>query len=309
MTATPESHVVDAAPLDRLIRAVLEAAGASSAEAATVAHHLVWANLAGHDSHGVQLLPGYVANIRRGHTVPGARVEVLDETPATARVDGHWGFGQVVSERAMTLAIEKARAGRVASVTVARQAHVGRVAGYPLMAARAGLIGIMFCDSGKTAKPVVPFGGREGRPSAASAPRRSRRPASSRRPETPAARPRRASPAEPAYSTITLTRRLTGDHAVGRRRLLDLLDGADLGEEAQPAFELVVADEGAQQLLHPGDRRRHVTRLEREREAGVEEQPAALTSRLGRDPVGQRARSRCRPGSPGPLAGAASCPP
>jgi uncharacterized oxidoreductase len=163
MTATPESHVVDAVPLDRLIRAVLGAAGASSAEAATVAHHLVWANLAGHDSHGVQLLPGYVANIRRGHTVPGARVEVLDETPATARVDGHWGFGQVVSERAMTLAIEKARAGRVASVAVARQAHVGRVAGYPLMAARAGLIGIMFCDSGKTAKPVAPFGGREGR--------------------------------------------------------------------------------------------------------------------------------------------------
>jgi uncharacterized oxidoreductase len=163
MTATPESHVVAAAPLDRLIRAVLEATGASSSEAATVAHHLVWANLAGHDSHGVQLLPGYVANIRRGHTVPGAPVEVLDETPATARVDGHWGFGQVVSERAMTLAIEKARAGRVASVTVARQAHVGRVAGYPLMAARAGLIGIMFCDSGKTAKPVVPFGGREGR--------------------------------------------------------------------------------------------------------------------------------------------------
>ena len=142
---------------------MLEAAGAAPAEAATVAHHLVWANLAGHDSHGVQLLSGYVANVHRGHTVPGATVEVLDETAATARVDGNWGFGQVVSERAMGLAIEKARAGRVASVTVARQAHVGRVAGYPLMAARAGLIGIMFCNSGKTAKPVVPFGGREGR--------------------------------------------------------------------------------------------------------------------------------------------------
>jgi LDH2 family malate/lactate/ureidoglycolate dehydrogenase len=155
--------IVSAARLDGLIRAVLVAAGSPAGEAETVARHMVGANLVGHDSHGVQLLPGYVANIRRGHTVPGAPIEVLDETPTTARVDGHWGFGQVVSERAMNLAIEKARASRVGSVTVARQAHVGRVGDYPLMAARAGYIGLMFCDSGRTAKPVVPFGGREAR--------------------------------------------------------------------------------------------------------------------------------------------------
>jgi uncharacterized oxidoreductase len=154
---------VTAEHLDRLIRAVLEAAGAPPAEAATVARHMVGANLAGHDSHGVQLLPGYVANIRRGNTVPGAPIEVLDETPATARVDGHWGFGQVVSERAMGLAIAKAQAGHVAAVTVARQAHVGRLADYPLQAARVGLVGFMFCDSGRTAKQVAPFGGREAR--------------------------------------------------------------------------------------------------------------------------------------------------
>jgi LDH2 family malate/lactate/ureidoglycolate dehydrogenase len=155
--------VVTAERLDQLIRAVFEAAGAPAPEAATVARHMVGANLAGHDSHGVQLLPRYVGEVRQGHTVPGAQIEILDETAATARVDGHWGFGQVVSEQAMTLAIEKARATRVAAVTVARQAHVGRVADYPLMAARAGLIGLMFCDSGRTAKQVVPFGGREAR--------------------------------------------------------------------------------------------------------------------------------------------------
>jgi uncharacterized oxidoreductase len=48
-------------------------------------------------------------------------------------------------------------------VTVYRQNHVGRVADYPLMAARAGLIGLMFCDSGRGPKQVVPFGGREPR--------------------------------------------------------------------------------------------------------------------------------------------------
>ncbi|HEX2034782.1 MAG TPA: Ldh family oxidoreductase [Chloroflexota bacterium] len=154
---------VHAEELEHLIRKVLEGVGASAPEAATVARHMVGANLAGHDSHGVQLLPGYVANVRRGHTVPGAPFEILEESPATARVDGHWGFGQVVSERAMELAIVKARVSNVAALTVRRQAHVGRVADYPLMAARAGLIGIMCCDSGRTAKQVVPFGGREPR--------------------------------------------------------------------------------------------------------------------------------------------------
>ncbi len=36
--------------------AVLERAGASAADARTVAEHLVGANLAGHDSHGVMRL-------------------------------------------------------------------------------------------------------------------------------------------------------------------------------------------------------------------------------------------------------------
>jgi uncharacterized oxidoreductase len=63
----------------------------------------------------------------------------------------------------MNLAIDKARASNVAAVTVVQQAHVGRVGDYPLMAARAGMVAFMFCDSGKTDKQVVPFGGREAR--------------------------------------------------------------------------------------------------------------------------------------------------
>ena len=155
--------IVDPEPLQRLIGAALQAVGAGAEQAATVARHMVGANLAGHDSHGVQLLPTYIDRVQRGDIVPGAPYEVLDETPTTARVDGHWGFGQVVSERAMALAIAKAQGARVAAITVVRQAHVGRVADYPLLAARAGLIGIMCCNSGRTAKQVVPFGGREPR--------------------------------------------------------------------------------------------------------------------------------------------------
>jgi uncharacterized oxidoreductase len=146
--------------LTRLVRGVYEAVGVSDEEAAIVARHMIGANLAGHDSHGVILLPTYIQRMRAGEVVAGAPIEVLDETPTTARIDGNWGFGQVVSERAMALAIDKARASMVGAITVFKQNHVGRVADYPLMAAAAGMIGIMFCDSGRGPKQVVPFGGR-----------------------------------------------------------------------------------------------------------------------------------------------------
>ena len=149
--------------LHRLVSELLQHAGAPPEEARIVADHQVEANLVGHDSHGVHLLPTYLERIRKGHIVPGAPIEILDETPTTARVDGHWGFGQVVSTRAMELCIAKARQHRVAIVTVFRQSHVGRLGDYPLMAARAGLVGLMMCDSGQAPKQVAPFGGREAR--------------------------------------------------------------------------------------------------------------------------------------------------
>jgi uncharacterized oxidoreductase len=78
-------------------------------------------------------------------------------------VDGHWGFGYVVTDRAMKLTIEKARAANVAATTVFRQGHIGRLASYPLMAAKADMIGLITADSGRSPKQVVPFGGREAR--------------------------------------------------------------------------------------------------------------------------------------------------
>jgi uncharacterized oxidoreductase len=63
----------------------------------------------------------------------------------------------------MGLCIEKARRQRVGIVSVFRQSHVGRLGDYPLMAAAAGLVGLMMCDSGQAPKQVAPFGGREAR--------------------------------------------------------------------------------------------------------------------------------------------------
>ncbi|PWU25155.1 MAG: dehydrogenase [Candidatus Rokuibacteriota bacterium] len=154
---------VDVEDLTAFAVAAYEAAGTPVDHARIVAAHQVGANLVGHDSHGVVLLPTYVERIDRGHIMPAARPAILNESPATLAVNGGWGFGPVISEWTMERLIAKARQIRVAAGTVREQSHVGRLADYPVMAARAGFIGMMMADSGQTAKSVAPFGGREAR--------------------------------------------------------------------------------------------------------------------------------------------------
>lgn len=151
---------VAASRLEEDAARLLSAAGASAAEAATISRHLIAANLAGHDSHGIIQVPGYIASMRKGHLQPGAPFALLDESPTTTVIDGNWGFGFTVSERAMSMTIRKAEEQNVAAATVVRQGHVGRLTDYPLMAAEAGMIGLMTADSGRGPKGVAPFGGR-----------------------------------------------------------------------------------------------------------------------------------------------------
>ena len=108
-------------------------------------------------------IPTYIDRIKVGHIVPGAKWTIVQETPTTTVIDGHWGFGFHVNAKAMALTIEKAKTANVAACTVFRQSHVGRLAAYPMMAMREGMIGIATADSGRSPKHVAPFGGREAR--------------------------------------------------------------------------------------------------------------------------------------------------
>ena len=154
---------VQAGRLKDIGAALLRAAGASEEEAEAVAVGCVNANLVGHDSHGIIAIPTYIDRIKAGHIVPGAPWTIVQESAATTVIDGNWGFGFHVNAKAMQLTIEKARTTNVAACTVFRQSHVGRLAAYPLMAAKEGMIGIATADSGRSPKMVAPFGGREAR--------------------------------------------------------------------------------------------------------------------------------------------------
>jgi uncharacterized oxidoreductase len=154
---------VSARDLHHIGKALLVAAGSKPEEAEVVMRHCVDANLAGHDSHGIIQVPTYIDRIKVGHIVPGAPWSIVQESPTTTVIDGHWGFGYTVTERAMDLTIQKAQTSNLAAATVFRQGHIGRLASYTLMAAQADMIGLITADSGRSTKQVAPFGGREAR--------------------------------------------------------------------------------------------------------------------------------------------------
>src|ERR1700749_4225820 len=155
--------IVQAERLTRIGTALVKAAGASDEEASAVAIGCINANLAGPDSHGIIAVPTYIDRVKAGHIVPGVKWTIVQESPTTTVIDGHWGFGFHVNAKAMALTIEKARTGNVAACTGFRQSHVGRLAAYPMMAMREGMIGLATADSGRSPKHVAPFGGRGAR--------------------------------------------------------------------------------------------------------------------------------------------------
>jgi len=159
---------------------IFQAAGYSLADAELVAEHLVDSNLYGHDSHGAIRFYEYIELIDEGLFNPGGKPQVVQEKPCAAVVDGGGALGQVGATFATKLAISKAREHGTATVTLRNTSHVGRVGAYPLMAAREGLLGLMFVNGGRLGFQITPYGGLDGKlttnPIAFAAPRRSDEP-------------------------------------------------------------------------------------------------------------------------------------
>ncbi|MEC8893709.1 MAG: Ldh family oxidoreductase [Candidatus Poribacteria bacterium] len=154
---------------------LFEAAGCSLEGAQAVVDHLIESDLFGHHSHGAIRFYEYARAIREGRFQPRAIPEVIIDNPCAAVVDACGALGQVGATFAMNLAVEKANQHGTGTVALRNTSHVGRVGAYPLLAARAGMIGIAFVNAGHLGYQIAPFGGIDGRlstnPIAFSAPR------------------------------------------------------------------------------------------------------------------------------------------
>src|ERR1700689_255604 len=95
--------------LKSVIHLIARRMGSDDEEALQVADHLVRANLAGHDSHGVGMLPTYVRLLHGGLLVPNQTAETVLDAGALLGIDARRGFGQRMAADAVRRAIARGR--------------------------------------------------------------------------------------------------------------------------------------------------------------------------------------------------------
>jgi len=128
--------------------------GTPADDARICADVLIASDLRGIESHGVGRLKYYYDRIQAGVQFPQAKMEIVQETEATAVVDGHHGMGHAIAYRSMRLAMDKARQVGLGAVTVRNGTHFGIAGYYPLMAAQEGMMGLCVTNARPSIAPT-----------------------------------------------------------------------------------------------------------------------------------------------------------
>ena len=130
--------------------------GVPEEDAEICADVLITSDKRGIDSHGTGRLKTiyYDRIVRDKIQEPATRLEIVSDRKATAVVDGHHGMGMVIAKRCMEMAIEKAREYGIGYVVARNSTHYGFAAYYPLMAAKADMIGFTTTNARPSIAPT-----------------------------------------------------------------------------------------------------------------------------------------------------------
>lgn len=155
-------RVIEAQGLRDLASAIFQAMGSARDEALRAGDNLVMANLSGHDSHGVGMIPRYVRAWREGGLKLNHQVGVVRDAGAVLTLDGGHGLGQSIGAQAMGMAIERARTHGVCLMGLHDSHHLGRIGHWAEQAAQAGMLSLHFVNVAGHMQ-VAPWGGSDGR--------------------------------------------------------------------------------------------------------------------------------------------------
>lgn len=144
---------VDFGTMEQFMIDVFTGIGVPEDDAKICADVLITADKRGIDSHGVGRLKTiyYDRIVHDKIQEPVTDFEILKDSFATAVVDGHHGMGMVIATRCMQMAIDKARKYGMGMVVARNSTHYGIAGYYPLMACKAGMIGL----TGTNARPSI----------------------------------------------------------------------------------------------------------------------------------------------------------
>ncbi|HLL10307.1 MAG TPA: malate/lactate/ureidoglycolate dehydrogenase [Rubrivivax sp.] len=155
-------HSIPLQRLEEAVRLFVRGFGSSEDEVEAVAANLIEANLTGHDSHGIGMLPRYAEAFLEGGLKANAHVSTLLDGGTLLRLDGNAGFGQVIGREAMEMAISRAQQHGSCIVALGNAHHLGRIGAWAEQAAVAGLISLHLVNV--VARAIVaPHGGADAR--------------------------------------------------------------------------------------------------------------------------------------------------
>jgi hydroxycarboxylate dehydrogenase B len=149
-------------PLKRAIEAIVAAGGSEPAEARLVADNLVTANLLGHDSHGIGMIPRYIDAVLEGGLAPNQHPKATLDTGTLLALDGCKGYGQSIGREAMQMTIQRAKRAGSCIMVLGNSHHLGRIGHWAEMAVAEGLVSMHFVNVISHAR-VAPYGGRDAR--------------------------------------------------------------------------------------------------------------------------------------------------
>ena len=156
------THTIDVDALHRAMHLLVRGFGSSDAEVQAVCSNLIEANLTGHDSHGIGMLPRYTDSYLEGGLKPNVHVRTVLDAGAMLRLDGQAGFGQVVGHEAMALGIERAKQLGCCVMALGNAHHLGRIGAWAEEAAAASLVSLHFVNV-ISRGIVAPHGGSDAR--------------------------------------------------------------------------------------------------------------------------------------------------
>lgn len=139
---------------------LLAAAGMDADKAESVARLLALTDTMGRRTHGMSMLPLYLAEIEKGGMKATGTPAVVKDGGGTLVWDGDYLPGLWLVEHAIRTAIARIEAHGVVTVAIRRSHHIGCLAALVKQAADRGYVAII-ANSDPAGKRVAPYGGRQ----------------------------------------------------------------------------------------------------------------------------------------------------
>ena len=138
--------------------ALLAAAGLDGDKPRVTARLLLAADAMGHDTHGLAQLPDYLDDIASGAMRATGVPEIVADRPAVCVWDGRFLPGLWLTDRAVGLAVERARVNGTCVIAIRRSHHIACLAAFLTAATDQGMM-VMIASSDPSDAHVAPFGG------------------------------------------------------------------------------------------------------------------------------------------------------